>query len=37
MLHVGLFDLLFNPDEGDIFLQNVGGLSTDYTALYPIR
>jgi hypothetical protein len=33
-----ILDLLFNPDEGgDILLRNVGGLSTDYTALYPRR
>jgi alpha-N-acetylglucosamine transferase len=29
-----LFDL---EDKGDMFLRNVGGLSTDYTALHPRR
>jgi hypothetical protein len=29
---------LFDPEDGaDIFLRNVGLLSTDYTALYPRR
>jgi hypothetical protein len=28
------FDL---EDGGDMFLRNVGSLSTDYTALYPRR
>jgi hypothetical protein len=33
-----LLGLLLNPEDGgDIFLQNVGCLSTDYTALYPKR
>jgi hypothetical protein len=34
--HAGfLLGLFFNPEDGgNIFLQNVGGLSTDYTALY---
>jgi hypothetical protein len=33
-----LLGLFFDPeDEGDIFLRNVGWLSTDYTALYPRR
>jgi hypothetical protein len=28
--------LLFNPEnEGNMFLQNFGSLSADYTALYP--
>jgi hypothetical protein len=31
-----LISLLFDPeDEGDMFLRNVGCLSTGYTALYP--
>jgi hypothetical protein len=30
-----LVGLLFNPEhEGDMFLQNVSGISTDYMALY---
>jgi hypothetical protein len=33
-----LLCLLFDPEEGgDIFLRNVGWLSTGYTALYPRR
>jgi hypothetical protein len=29
---------LFDPgDGGNVFLQNIGWLSTDYTALYPNR
>jgi hypothetical protein len=33
-----LLGLSFDPEDGgDIFLQNVGGFSTDYTALYPRR
>jgi hypothetical protein len=29
---------LFYPEDGsDMFLRNVGWLSTDYTALYPVR
>jgi hypothetical protein len=33
-----MLDLLFNPKDGDdMLLQNTGGLSADYTALYPIR
>jgi hypothetical protein len=38
MLHPGfLLGLFFDPEEGsDIFLRNVGRLSTDYTALYPV-
>jgi hypothetical protein len=33
-----LLCLLFDPEDGgDMFLRNVGGHSTDYTALYPIR
>jgi hypothetical protein len=32
-----LLDLFFGPEDGDMFLRNVGSLSTDYTALYPIR
>jgi hypothetical protein len=30
--------LLFNPEDGGVmFLRNVGGLSTDYTVLYPTK
>jgi hypothetical protein len=30
--------MFFDPeDEGDMFLRNVGGLSKDYTVLYPRR
>jgi hypothetical protein len=30
-----LAGLFFEPEDGgDMFLRNVGGLSTDYTALY---
>jgi hypothetical protein len=33
-----LLGLLFDPEDGsDIFLRNVGRLSTDYTALYSRR
>jgi hypothetical protein len=33
-----LLFLFFDPEDGgDMFLRNVGGLSTDYTALYPGR
>jgi hypothetical protein len=37
MLHAGfLLGLFFDlEDGGNIFLQNVGYLLTDYTALYP--
>jgi hypothetical protein len=37
--HVGfLLCLFFDPEYGgDIFLRNLGWLSTDYTALYPRR
>jgi hypothetical protein len=31
-----LLGLLFNPDEGNILLQNIG-LSANYTALKPTR
>jgi hypothetical protein len=34
-LHVGLF--INTEDRGDMFLRNVGWLSTDYTALYSKR
>jgi hypothetical protein len=36
--HAGfLIGLHFDPEDGgDMFLRNVGWLSTDYTALYPI-
>jgi hypothetical protein len=38
-LHAGiLLGLFFNPEDGsDMFLRNVGWLSTDYTSLYPRR
>jgi hypothetical protein len=33
-----LLGLLFNPADGDdMFLRNVGSLSTDYKAFYPRR
>jgi hypothetical protein len=33
-----LLGIFFDPeDEGNMFLQNVSSLSTDYTALYPRR
>jgi hypothetical protein len=33
-----LFDLFFDPEDGgDMFHQNIGWLSTDYTALYTRR
>jgi hypothetical protein len=37
--HAGiLLCLFFDPEDGgDMFLRNVGRLSTDYTALYPRR
>jgi hypothetical protein len=35
MLHANfLLGLIFDPKDGGIFPQNVGWLSTDYTALY---
>jgi hypothetical protein len=39
VLHAGfLLGLFFDPDKGgEVFLRNFGPLSTDYTALYPIR
>jgi hypothetical protein len=31
-----LLGLFFDPEDGgDMFLRNVGSLSTDHTALYP--
>jgi hypothetical protein len=38
-LHTGLLlGLFINPEDGgDMFLQKVGWLSTDYIALYPRR
>jgi hypothetical protein len=37
MLHAGfLLVLFFDPEDGgDVFLRNVGRLSTDYASLYP--
>jgi hypothetical protein len=37
--HAGfLLGLFFDPEEGgDMFLRNVGGFSTEYTALYHRR
>jgi hypothetical protein len=37
--HAGfLLGLFFDPEDGsDMFLRNVGRLSTDYMALYPKR
>jgi hypothetical protein len=33
-----LLDLFFDPEDGgEMFLQNIGWLSMDYTALYPKR
>jgi hypothetical protein len=33
-----LLGLFFDPEDGgEMFLRNVGRLSTDYTALYPRR
>jgi hypothetical protein len=39
LLHAGfLLGLLYSPeDRGDVFLPNIGWLSTDYSALYPRR
>jgi hypothetical protein len=41
MCHAELFfllDLFFDPENGsDMFLRNIGQLSTDYTALYSRR
>jgi hypothetical protein len=35
MIHAGiLFDLFFDLDESDMFLRNVGWISTDYTVLF---
>jgi hypothetical protein len=38
-VHAGFsLSLFFDPEDGgDIFLRNVGGHSTDYTAYYPRR
>jgi hypothetical protein len=37
-IHAGfLLGLFLDPKNGDIFLRNVGWLSTDYTVLYPRR
>jgi hypothetical protein len=36
--HAGIFLGLVDPEEiGDIFLRNVGLLSTEYTTLHPRR
>jgi hypothetical protein len=36
--HAGILLGLFDPEDGrDVFLRNVGRLSTNYTALYPRR
>jgi hypothetical protein len=37
VIHVGFLLVLFfeTADVGDMFLRNVGWLSTDYTSLYP--
>jgi hypothetical protein len=32
-----LFGLFFDTEDGDMFLRNVGWISTNYTALYPRR
>jgi hypothetical protein len=33
-----MLGLFFDPeDSGDMFLQNVGGISTNYTVVYPRR
>jgi hypothetical protein len=39
LLHAGfMLGLIFDSEDGsDMFLQNVGQLSTHYTALYPRR
>jgi hypothetical protein len=38
LLLVGfLHGLLFDPEDGNMFLQNIGRLSTDYTAIYPVK
>jgi Na+/glutamate symporter len=38
LLHAVLLGLLSSSEDGDdIFLRNVGGISTDYTASYPRR
>jgi hypothetical protein len=29
-----MLGLFFHPEDGDIFLRNVGGLSVNYKALY---
>jgi hypothetical protein len=36
--HAGILRGLIGPEDGsDMFIRNVGCLSTDYTALYPTR
>jgi hypothetical protein len=39
LLHAGFFlGLFLDPEDGgEVFLQNVGCLTTDHTALYPRR
>jgi hypothetical protein len=39
LLHTGfLRGLFFDPEDGgDMYLRNVGGISTGYAALYPRR
>jgi hypothetical protein len=38
LLHAGFLLGFFSPEDGgDIYLRNVCSLSTEYTALYPIR
>jgi hypothetical protein len=37
LLHVGLFffSLFYYPEDGNMFLRNVGSFLKDYMALYP--